>query len=327
MQIEQSNAILRELKLSIEYLARIHIMSESFQDEWFNSPSSETLLDTFVRPIIPEFTFCGILFKFLNYSASQIKQKSWWDYVDNHAFGDSRPPSERREVKEGSGAGGNGESSSQGSIPADQPRKVDLIESLRKGGRDEFLNFIGQFRDKQPLKQLARQGQSMSSSTFISKIPEARVRVIEDLTGDSLEEQLEFSDGCGFVSPEVMAQVADIFEFEHVSAIQMRYGGFKGVLTVHPGLGDGGEAGQVERPLILFRKSMRKFLGKLDELSVIRCATFSPAFLNRQVITLLSYLGVPDQLFLDRNAAAMQKLDIGRTLDKLQRYVMQLTGN
>jgi hypothetical protein len=36
------------------------------------------LLEKFVRPIIKEIDFCGIKYKFLNYSASQIKSKSWW---------------------------------------------------------------------------------------------------------------------------------------------------------------------------------------------------------------------------------------------------------
>jgi len=37
MQIEQSNSILRVMKNCIEYLVRISVMSESMQDEWFNS--------------------------------------------------------------------------------------------------------------------------------------------------------------------------------------------------------------------------------------------------------------------------------------------------
>lgn len=37
MQIEQSNPILRELKYVIEYMARINLMNDSFEDEFFNS--------------------------------------------------------------------------------------------------------------------------------------------------------------------------------------------------------------------------------------------------------------------------------------------------
>lgn len=86
MQVEQSNPILRELKYVIEYMARINLMNDSFEDEFFNSDKFNELIDTFVKPSIHGIKFCGVDLKFLNYSASQIKQKSWWDYVDNHKF-------------------------------------------------------------------------------------------------------------------------------------------------------------------------------------------------------------------------------------------------
>lgn len=64
----------------------------------------------------------------------------------------------------------------------------------------------------------------------------------------------------------------------------------------HKGLGKVLPNGK-ETPKILFRKSMKKFEGGLFKLSVIRCATYSPAFLNRQVILLLNNLGVSDEIF------------------------------
>lgn len=112
-----------------------------------------------------------------------------------------------------------------------------------------------------------------------------------------------------------MDKVAQIFGFNRVSAIQMRYSGFKGVLFTHPGLKPNPE--QVESnkiPVILFRESMQKFDGNLDELSVIRCSTFSPAFLNRQVILLLNFLGVDDQFFLELNSNSMRNLNVSETL-------------
>ena len=59
----------------------------------------------------------------------------------------------------------------------------------------------------------------------------------------------------------------------------MRFEGFKGVLVTHPGLTQSMQ--DESQPLIVFRESMKKFDGKLNELSVIRCATFSSAYLNR----------------------------------------------
>ena len=45
-----------------------------------------------------------------------------------------------------------------------------------------------------------------------------------------------FTDGSGFLAQSVLNLVAKKFKFEQVSAIQMRYAGFKGVLVAHPGL-------------------------------------------------------------------------------------------
>jgi hypothetical protein len=140
-----------------------------------------------------------------------------------------------------------------------------------------------------------------------------QVRLIQDKSNS----EYVFSDGSGFISPALMKKVANIFKFEKVSAIQMRFGGFKGVLVENPILNE-------NTPQILFRESMKKFDGKLNELSVIRCSTYSPAFLNRQVILLLHNLGVPDQLFLDRNFAAVQNLDVNKTLLRLQKQTAKI---
>lgn len=70
MQIEQSNAILRKMKHSLEYLIRITVMNECFQDEYFCNSKTEYLLDSFIEPCINQMEFCGMTFKFLNYSAS-----------------------------------------------------------------------------------------------------------------------------------------------------------------------------------------------------------------------------------------------------------------
>lgn len=75
----------------------------------------------------------------------------------------------------------------------------------------------------------------MSSSTKICELKENEFKMIEDVRDKAKE--FVFSDGCGFASPEIMNKVAKIFEFSQVSAIQMRFRGFKGVLMTHPGLG------------------------------------------------------------------------------------------
>lgn len=46
------------------------------------------------------------------------------------------------------------------------------LKILSMGTRDAWLDGIGKFFDKKPLKKLARQGQPFSSSTYVRKIPE-----------------------------------------------------------------------------------------------------------------------------------------------------------
>ena len=62
----------------------------------------------------------------------------------------------------------------------------------------------------------------------------------------------------------------------------------------------------------------------MQELSVIRISTYSLPYLNRQVILLLSYLGVKDQLFKERNEKAIEFLDIKKTLTRLSFKALDL---
>jgi RNA-dependent RNA polymerase len=221
--------------------------------------------------------------------------------------------------------GGHG--SSQGSSKA-----VSLLAKLshhNPKARDEFLEFIGQFRDQnKPLKQLARQGQSMSSSTHICELRPhefGKSNEFEQIK-DIVNADFTFTDGSGYASEEIMQRVADAFDFNRVSAIQMRFGGFKGVLIAHPGLGKVRANGE-KTPQLLLRESMKKFEGKLLELGVIRCSTYSPAYLNRQVILLLDYLGVPEDIFLDKNEAALRNLDVKATIKRLQRQAVKIRSS
>ena len=76
--------------------------------------------------------------------------------------------------------------------------------------------------------------------------------------------------------------------------------GYKGVLMLK---------NQPMQGMIEMRPSMRKFEANEYDLGIIRCATYSVAYLNRQVIMLLSCLKVPDQLFMDKLQSAMKLLN------------------
>ena len=58
------------MKYCIEYLVRVNIKSESLEEEWFSNEKSTHLLSTFVESALENIHYCGIHFKYLNYSAS-----------------------------------------------------------------------------------------------------------------------------------------------------------------------------------------------------------------------------------------------------------------
>ena len=83
------------------------------------------------------------------------------------------------------------------------------------------------------------------------------------------------------------------------SAIQIRFAGCKGVLTLDPTL-PGKKA--------VFRPSMLKFESPHRRLEVLQTSRPQVVFLNHQLIMLLSNLGVPDEVFLNLQRAMLDSL-------------------
>ncbi|KAI9050431.1 hypothetical protein LZ554_005595 [Drepanopeziza brunnea f. sp. 'monogermtubi'] len=101
-----------------------------------------------------------------------------------------------------------------------------------------------------------------------------------------------FTDGVGKISPflaQMISAELGLRTNTAPSAFQFRLGGCKGVLVVWP------DAKEKE---VHIRMSQQKFTAIYNGLEIIRCARFSCATLNRQTITILSALGVPDEVFL-----------------------------
>lgn len=77
---------------------------------------------------------------------------------------------------------------------------------------------------------------------------------------------------------------------------------------------------------LCIRESQWKFSARYDGLEVIRCSRFSPATLNRQTITILSSLGVEDDIFNKMLAEQLLNYQAAMTdkhlaLDLLARYI------
>ncbi|GBC04988.1 hypothetical protein RclHR1_00060001 [Rhizophagus clarus] len=151
---------------------------------------------------------------------------------------------------------------------------------------DNIRDWMGNFSDKTVAKYAARMGQCFSSTRAIQRLPVNDIEEIPDIERNGYV----FSDGIGKISPSLAKKIAYKLELKYIpSAFQFRMAGYKGMLCQDNTL----QGNQVK-----VRKSQCKFESTHNELEVIRCSAYIPSFLNRQAITLLSVLGIPDEVFI-----------------------------
>ena len=155
---------------------------------------------------------------------------------------------------------------------------------------DEIRNSVGCLKSiKLVGKFAARLGQGFSSTTPAATCAETDFCVVDDIERNGFC----FSDGVGMISATYANEIATHKLTLPVtpSAFQVRFGGVKGLLTVTPD-----EC--MEGHKIVFRKSMVKFESHHMELEINDWSKATSAYLNRQLISILSSLGVPDEIFL-----------------------------
>ncbi|XVF85598.1 hypothetical protein PTKIN_Ptkin17bG0129800 [Pterospermum kingtungense] len=150
-------------------------------------------------------------------------------------------------------------------------------------------------------KYAARLGQSFSSSTETLSVARDEIDIIPDVEIIRHGTKYTFSDGIGKISADFAKKVAKKCRLDGrtPSAFQIRIGGFKGVVAVDP---------TSSRKLSL-RRSMLKYESKHRKLDVLLWSKYQPCFLNRQLITLLSTLGVPDHAFEKKQREVVTELN------------------
>ncbi|KAM7213151.1 RNA dependent RNA polymerase domain containing protein [Rhypophila decipiens] len=158
--------------------------------------------------------------------------------------------------------------------------------------RDEIRKWMGSFDHIESIpKYAARVGQCFSTTRLVPGILVPTIVKIPDIERHGYC----FTDGVGKISPLLAEMIARDWDLEEVPpAVQFRMGGCKGVLVTWP---------DIKATEVHIRKSQEKFEAVFNGLEVIKCAQFSCATLNRQTITILSCLGVPDHVFEDMMAA------------------------
>ncbi|CAJ1932686.1 unnamed protein product [Sphenostylis stenocarpa] len=150
-------------------------------------------------------------------------------------------------------------------------------------------------------KYAARLGQSFGSSTETLSVHRDEIEIISDVKKFTYDgKEYVFSDGIGKISLGFAKRVAKKCGYDCTpSAFQIRYGGYKGVVAVDP----------ASRYKLSLRRSMRKYESDNMKLDVLACSKFQPCYLNRQLITLLSTLGIKDGVFQKKQKEAVDQLD------------------
>lgn len=162
---------------------------------------------------------------------------------------------------------------------------------------DDIRRWMGNFSHIPVVaKYAARLGQCFSTTRAINSLSKPDIVLVPDIEkviSDGVSNTTYcFTDGVGKISPFLAQMIAvelGIRSKAAPSAFQFRLGGCKGILVVWP---------DAKEKQVHIRKSQQKFTAVYNGLEIIRCSKFSMATLNRQTITILSALGVEDEVFL-----------------------------
>ncbi|KAJ7659552.1 RNA dependent RNA polymerase-domain-containing protein [Mycena polygramma] len=145
---------------------------------------------------------------------------------------------------------------------------------------------MGDFSKEQVVaKYAARMGLCFSATRHVVDLVKEDIEPLDDIKHGEVPLQYTYTDGVGNCSQELATMCARALGSDQKapSAIQIRMGGVKGVLSVHPHL---------EHNQVCIRPSMNKFESPLMGLGVMKVSRFAPAHLNRQAICIMEALGM-----------------------------------
>lgn len=166
----------------------------------------------------------------------------------------------------------------------------------------DIRDWMGDFREiRNVAKYAARLGQSFGSSRKTFCVEEHEIEVIPDVEVERKNMTYCFSDGIGKISEALAVKVAEKCGLigHTPSAFQIRYAGYKGVVAIDP----------TSEMKLSLRNSMLKYMSLDTQLDVLLWSKYQPCFLNRQVINLLSTLGIRDRVFVEKQKQAIYQLD------------------
>ena len=145
----------------------------------------------------------------------------------------------------------------------------------------------------------ARLGQGLSSTYKCFELDPACIRDIDDVrTADGA---FTFSDGCATISKSLAEKAANALHLSYVpSSFQIRLSGIKGMVSIDP---------RLKGDVFCVRPSMRKFMAPSHfSFEVVTWSRPIAAHTNRQIIQILSALGLPDQSLLNIQTQAFEQI-------------------
>ncbi|PHT33925.1 hypothetical protein CQW23_25725 [Capsicum baccatum] len=166
---------------------------------------------------------------------------------------------------------------------------------------NDIRTWMGDFSQiRNVAKYAARLGQSFGSSKETLSVRRHEIELIPDVKVHVSGIDYVFSDGIGKISADFARRVATKCGLQYTpSAFQIRYGGCKGVVAVDP----------YSSMKLSLRKSMLKYESNNIKLDVLGWSKYQPCYLNRQLVTLLSTLGVKDYVLELKQKEAVDQLD------------------
>ncbi|CAF3873328.1 unnamed protein product [Rotaria sordida] len=154
---------------------------------------------------------------------------------------------------------------------------------------DKAYEWMGKFdKERNIAKYASRIALCFSTTTPTINVDERNVRYIPDIK--TKDGKLAFTDGCGTMSQKLRDDIQKQLGKRSFSAVQFRYAGAKGVVSVDPRLESGHH--------LCIRDSMSKFESEHRCFEVCKISAPRSLYLNRQGILLLSYRRISDAVFL-----------------------------
>ena len=180
---------------------------------------------------------------------------------------------------------------------------------------DRIRRWMGSFEEIETVPlYVSRIGQCFSTTRAIHGAAATLVEI-----PDVERNGHKFTDGVGRISSFLAALAAsELGIFRHSreppSVYQIRVGGCKGILAVCPASGP---------QEIHIRKTQYKFPALHEGLEIIRWSQFACANLNRQLILILSALGVPDHVFHHKLQLQLAGLERAMTEENIALSILQ----